>query len=151
MFLLPRPTRKNRPDPTYFIAKTEIIFFLFCAIKLRTKIQENASFCVWIWLNVIPFSVFKWKCFIVCTINLAHIVYFGIRLNCYFITMFWSDQLKKINLPIYPYYYDLGRGRENKKYFKLGLNENHYYNKTTVCSVIHTSSNTNSYLVSKQK
>ena len=47
------------------------------------------------------------------------------------------------------YYYDLGRGRENKKYFKLSLNENHYNNKTTVCSVIHTSSN--SYLVSKQK
>jgi len=39
---LPRLTRKNRPNPKYFIAKTDMIFV--CAIKLGTKMQENAPF-----------------------------------------------------------------------------------------------------------
>jgi len=34
--------------------------------------------------------------------------------------MFWTGQLK-IFLPTYPYLIDLGRGRGNKNYFKLGL------------------------------
>ena len=41
-----RPIRKNHPDRNYFMAKTEMIFYLFCAIKIGTKMQENTSFCV---------------------------------------------------------------------------------------------------------
>ena len=37
LFPLPRPTRKKRPDPKYFIAETKIVFFLFGTNQLRLK------------------------------------------------------------------------------------------------------------------
>ena len=57
--------------------------------------------------------MFKWKCFIVCTINLAKTLLFQ-----HF--MFMTGQLIFFDLPTYPYSIDLGRRRGNKKYFKLG-------------------------------
>jgi len=45
VFPLPRPTRKNLPDPKYFIAKTEMIYcLLFWSLKIAMKMKKKTSF-----------------------------------------------------------------------------------------------------------
>jgi len=113
MFPLPRPTRKNRPDPKYFIANNWNNIFVCNKVwdknaKKRSVLSTNMNeYCIHKIIKFLKRN--KIQCSngnvsIVCTIYLAktHNVYFGIQLNCYFNTLCSGlVSSKKIFLPTY--------------------------------------------------